>query len=103
MPSVCPARPAEGVQREEVHAADLGDQVPDTESETRILLQGEWRLAPTQEGTTLERGTQCHLILGAFVAVSPPSTSARTISWICLREAPRQYLIQKIAFADREV
>nr|XP_025844272.1 complement C3 isoform X2 [Vulpes vulpes] len=30
----------EGVQREEVHAADLGDQVPDTESETRILLQG---------------------------------------------------------------
>ncbi|KAM5230170.1 complement C3-like isoform 2-T2 [Hipposideros larvatus] len=29
-----------GVQREEVEAADLSDQVPDTESETRILLQG---------------------------------------------------------------
>lgn len=29
-----------GVQREEVHAADLSDQVPDTESETKILIQG---------------------------------------------------------------
>ncbi|XP_005885544.2 PREDICTED: complement C3 alpha chain-like, partial [Myotis brandtii] len=29
-----------GVQRVEVKAADLSDQVPDTESETRILLQG---------------------------------------------------------------
>nr|XP_031292928.1 complement C3 [Camelus dromedarius] len=29
-----------GVQREEIKAADLSDQVPDTESETRILLQG---------------------------------------------------------------
>lgn len=29
-----------GVQREEVPAADLSDQVPDTDSETRILLQG---------------------------------------------------------------
>ncbi|AFZ79768.1 hypothetical protein BEWA_026170 [Theileria equi strain WA] len=29
-----------GVQREEVPAADLSDQVPDTESETKILLQG---------------------------------------------------------------
>ncbi|AFZ79761.1 WD repeat domain containing protein [Theileria equi strain WA] len=29
-----------GVQREEVPAADLTDQVPDTESETKILLQG---------------------------------------------------------------
>ncbi|XP_019566358.2 complement C3 [Rhinolophus sinicus] len=29
-----------GEQREEIHAADLSDQVPDTESETRILLQG---------------------------------------------------------------
>ncbi|XP_066201395.1 complement C3 [Saccopteryx leptura] len=29
-----------GVQREEIHAADLSDQVPDTELETRILLQG---------------------------------------------------------------
>ncbi|XP_016053478.1 PREDICTED: complement C3 [Miniopterus natalensis] len=29
-----------GVQREEIEAADLSDQVPDTESETRILLQG---------------------------------------------------------------
>ncbi|XP_008581904.1 PREDICTED: complement C3 [Galeopterus variegatus] len=31
---------AGGVQREEVRPADLSDQVPDTESETRILLQG---------------------------------------------------------------
>ncbi|CAK6445567.1 unnamed protein product [Pipistrellus nathusii] len=29
-----------GVQRVEVEAADLSDQVPDTESETKILLQG---------------------------------------------------------------
>ncbi|EKX72560.1 hypothetical protein BEWA_050280 [Theileria equi strain WA] len=29
-----------GVQREEVPAADLSDQVPDTESETKMLLQG---------------------------------------------------------------
>ncbi|XP_057565268.1 complement C3 [Hippopotamus amphibius kiboko] len=29
-----------GVQREEVKAVDLSDQVPDTESETKILLQG---------------------------------------------------------------
>ncbi|KAM7141304.1 complement C3 [Molossus nigricans] len=29
-----------GEQREEIEAADLSDQVPDTESETRILLQG---------------------------------------------------------------
>ncbi|KAM9687234.1 complement C3 [Trichechus inunguis] len=29
-----------GVQKEEITAADLSDQVPDTESETRILLQG---------------------------------------------------------------
>ncbi|XP_007952673.1 complement C3 [Orycteropus afer afer] len=30
----------EGVQREEIPAADLSDQVPDTDLETRILLQG---------------------------------------------------------------
>ncbi|KAL1782782.1 complement C3 [Sigmodon hispidus] len=30
----------EGVQREDVPAADLSDQVPDTDSETKILLQG---------------------------------------------------------------
>ncbi|AFZ80139.1 hypothetical protein BEWA_029900 [Theileria equi strain WA] len=30
----------DGIQREEVPAADLSDQVPDTESETKILLQG---------------------------------------------------------------
>ncbi|XP_055965521.1 complement C3 [Sorex fumeus] len=29
-----------GVQREDIHALDLSDQVPDTEQETRILLQG---------------------------------------------------------------
>lgn len=41
VPSVPPIRPTDGVQREEVHAADLSDQVPDTESETKILIQGE--------------------------------------------------------------
>ncbi|XP_036027140.1 complement C3 [Onychomys torridus] len=30
----------EGIQREDVPAADLSDQVPDTDSETRIILQG---------------------------------------------------------------
>ena len=30
----------QGVQREEIPPADLSDQVPDTESETKILLQG---------------------------------------------------------------
>lgn len=40
----CPHSTADGVQREEVEAADLSDQVPDTESETRILLQGEMPL-----------------------------------------------------------
>ncbi|XP_029772341.1 complement C3-like [Suricata suricatta] len=33
----------DGVQREEIHAADLSDQVPDTDSETKILLQGYTR------------------------------------------------------------
>lgn len=41
MPSVSLIRLTDGEQREEIHAADLSDQVPDTESETRILLQGE--------------------------------------------------------------
>ncbi|XP_024424671.2 complement C3 [Desmodus rotundus] len=35
-----PAKHQHGVQREEIPAADLSDQVPDTESETSILLQG---------------------------------------------------------------
>lgn len=38
------------------------------------------QLALTQEGTTLEEGTQFHLILGAFITGSPLSTSARTVS-----------------------
>lgn len=41
VPPVSRLRLADGVQREEVHAADLSDQVPDTESETKILIQGE--------------------------------------------------------------
>lgn len=56
-PRVPPIPPADGVQREEVHAADLSDQVPDTDSETRILLQGELPLTLAQEGTALEKGT----------------------------------------------
>lgn len=35
-----------GCSEEEVPAADLSDQVPDTESETKILLQGEMPLDP---------------------------------------------------------
>ena len=46
MPSASPIHPADGVQRVEVPAADLSDQVPDTESETKILLQGEMTLDP---------------------------------------------------------
>lgn len=56
-PRVLPIPLADGVQREEVHAADLSDQVPDTDSETRILLQGELPLTLAQEGTALEKGT----------------------------------------------
>lgn len=53
MPPVSPIRPPDGVQREEIPAADLSDQVPDTESETKILLQGETPLVQphgTQDG-----------------------------------------------------
>ncbi|EKX73853.1 Eukaryotic initiation factor 3 family member protein [Theileria equi strain WA] len=42
----------DGVQREEVPAADLSDQVPDTESETKILLQGT-PLAQMADGPSL--------------------------------------------------
>ena len=56
-PRVLPIPLADGVQREEVHAIDLSDQVPDTDSETRILLQGELPLTLAQEGTALEKGT----------------------------------------------
>lgn len=40
-PSSSPVLPAGGEQQVKVRAADLSDQVPDTDSETRILLQGE--------------------------------------------------------------
>ncbi|EKX73891.1 hypothetical protein BEWA_039290 [Theileria equi strain WA] len=40
-----------GVQREEVPAADLSDQVPDTESETKILLQGTGPKGEPGKGT----------------------------------------------------
>uniref|UniRef100_A0A452SFQ1 Complement C3 n=1 Tax=Ursus americanus TaxID=9643 RepID=A0A452SFQ1_URSAM len=39
-PSSSPVLPAGGEQQVKVRAADLSDQVPDTDSETRILLQG---------------------------------------------------------------
>ncbi|XP_040323794.1 complement C3 alpha chain-like, partial [Herpailurus yagouaroundi] len=44
-----------GVQREEVHAADLSDQVPDTDSETRILLQGTPVAQLTEDAIDAER------------------------------------------------
>ena len=73
MPLVSPIHPAEGVQREEIKAANLSDQVPDTESETKILLQGEMPLAPIPGdpewccgAMTPEKGAQFHLIPGVF-------------------------------------
>ncbi|XP_078299622.1 complement C3-like isoform X2 [Panthera onca] len=50
-----------GVQREEVHAADLSDQVPDTDSETRILLQGTPVAQLTEDAINVERLN--HLIM----------------------------------------
>uniref|UniRef100_A0A667IIH8 Complement C3 n=1 Tax=Lynx canadensis TaxID=61383 RepID=A0A667IIH8_LYNCA len=50
-PWVPPIPLADGVQRAEIHATNLRDQVPDTDSETRILLQGELPLTLAQEGT----------------------------------------------------
>ncbi|XP_023394371.1 complement C3 [Pteropus vampyrus] len=44
-----------GVQREEVHAADLSDQVPDTESETKILIQGTPVAQMTEDAIDGER------------------------------------------------
>ncbi|GAB5567620.1 complement C3-like [Prionailurus iriomotensis] len=44
-----------GVQREEVHAIDLSDQVPDTDSETRILLQGTPVAQLTEDAIDAER------------------------------------------------
>lgn len=61
-----PIPPTDGVQRVEVEAADLSDQVPDTESETRILLQGEMALVQphgAQEGVgamTPQEGARFH-------------------------------------------
>uniref|UniRef100_A0A667ILG0 Complement C3 n=1 Tax=Lynx canadensis TaxID=61383 RepID=A0A667ILG0_LYNCA len=45
----------DGVQREEVHAIDLSDQVPDTDSETRILLQGTPVAQLTEDAIDAER------------------------------------------------
>ncbi|XP_006172143.1 LOW QUALITY PROTEIN: complement C3 [Tupaia chinensis] len=45
----------EGVQREEVQPADLSDRVPDTESETRILLQGTPVAQMAEEAIDSER------------------------------------------------
>uniref|UniRef100_A0A8C9LU54 Complement C3 n=1 Tax=Piliocolobus tephrosceles TaxID=591936 RepID=A0A8C9LU54_9PRIM len=45
----------EGVQREDVPPADLSDQVPDTESETRILLQGTPVAQMTEDAIDAER------------------------------------------------
>ncbi|XP_042638258.1 complement C3-like [Orycteropus afer afer] len=45
----------EGVQREEIPAADLSDQVPDTDLETRILLQGTPVAQMTEEAIDGDR------------------------------------------------
>lgn len=58
MPSVSLIRPTDGEQREEIHAADLSDQVPDTESETRILLQGETPLVQPLEPRKVSGGCE---------------------------------------------
>lgn len=44
-----------GVQREEVPATDLSDQVPDTDSETKILLQGSPVVQMTEDAVDGER------------------------------------------------
>ncbi|KAG8519037.1 Complement C3, partial [Galemys pyrenaicus] len=44
-----------GVQREEVHAADVSDQVPDTDLETRILVQGNPVALMTEEAIDGDR------------------------------------------------
>ncbi|XP_032025330.1 complement C3 [Hylobates moloch] len=44
-----------GVQKEDVPPADLSDQVPDTESETRILLQGTPVAQMTEDAIDAER------------------------------------------------
>ncbi|XP_023572801.1 complement C3 isoform X2 [Octodon degus] len=44
-----------GVQREEIPPADLSDQVPDTDSETRILLQGTPVVEMTEDAVDGER------------------------------------------------
>ena len=88
MPSVSPIHPAGGVQREEVPAADLSDQVPDTESETKILLQGEMPLDPNpgdpeqcweeSHDPSVRSPVPSTLTPGIFNHVSPASSSART-------------------------
>ncbi|XP_035139768.3 complement C3 [Callithrix jacchus] len=45
----------EGVQKEDVPPADLSDQVPDTESETRILLQGTPVAQMTEDAIDADR------------------------------------------------
>ncbi|XP_075798662.1 complement C3-like [Microtus pennsylvanicus] len=45
----------DGVQREDVPAADLSDQVPDTDSETRILLQGTPVVQMVEDAVDAER------------------------------------------------
>ena len=70
---VSPILPAEGVQREEIPPADLSDQVPDTESETKILLQGERPLASTPGDPELCWG-------GMSPVPSHPSSSSARIS-----------------------
>ncbi|EKX72103.1 hypothetical protein BEWA_045670 [Theileria equi strain WA] len=47
-----------GVQREEVPAADLSDQVPDTESETKILLQGTPVAQMAEDGVIINLGVK---------------------------------------------
>ncbi|XP_046951331.1 complement C3-like [Lynx rufus] len=44
-----------GVQRAEIHATNLRDQVPDTDSETRILLQGTPVAQLTEDAIDAER------------------------------------------------
>uniref|UniRef100_A0A667I5W0 Complement C3 n=1 Tax=Lynx canadensis TaxID=61383 RepID=A0A667I5W0_LYNCA len=45
----------DGVQRAEIHATNLRDQVPDTDSETRILLQGTPVAQLTEDAIDAER------------------------------------------------
>lgn len=98
---------AGGEQKVEIRAADLSDQVPDTDLETRILLQGEPPLTgPDPGGHNPGVGNTVPPNSGAIYDYSFPSPlplGQRATSLMGLVEDPRRYLVQQTAFADKEI